>query len=383
MKRIIIIHHEPLTKKIKRNFFIDELRARGVVVEYWSVHKLLFNDLSLIDEIEDLNNIVFNSYSEIKDRIRISNTDSIFIIEFTITVKSYIILYYLTKYNCLISAFGIHSSINFSLKEKILNIRNYGYNKIVPFAKTFFNNLVICFLRKIIPIKQCDIFFYCGSASYSKSNAHIKIPINSFDFEDYRKLLESDNSPVDLKGKKYAVFLDEYLPYHPDIKIWGRQSLNPVKYYSSLNLFFSYLEEKYSLDVVIAAHPKSNYSDSLFRGRRIFKYRTAELVKYSSLVLAHDSLSISFPVLNYKPIKFLYLSEFYNMGTSIMALIKKNSKMLGAELVCIDNDNYTMKEVGFVDKERYDNYKYLYLTSSESENECNANIIYSYLKSVK
>lgn len=377
MEKIVIIHHEPLTKKIKRNFFVDELRTRGAIVEYWAVHRLLFKTLHLVDEIDDPDYIIIDTFHRLKKKI-IENKDCFFIVEFTTTVKSYKILYYLTKYGCKVSAMGIHSSINFSFKEKLFNIRNYGFNKIFPFFNTVINNTCVLLLKCILPLKKMDVFFYCGSSSFSQANSIDKIPINSFDFEDYKRLLNVESIPADLKGRKYAVFLDEFLPFHPDIRIWGKQSLNPEKYYLALNRFFSYLEQKYSLEVVIAAHPKSNYDDSFFKGRKLFKYRTAELVKYSCLVLAHDSLSISFPVLNYKPILFVYLSDFYCMGTSIMALIKKNAKILGTDTVCIDNQDYQIKNIEYVDQKKYDDYKYSFLTSKEAENSLNADIIYSY-----
>ena len=377
MKKIIIIHHEPLTKKIKRNFFVDELRTRGAVVEYWAVHKLLFKTLHLVDEIEDLDYTVFDTFHQLKKEID-ENKNCFFIVEFTITIKSYKILYYLTKCGCKVSAMGIHSSINFSFREKLLNIRNYGFNKILPFFNTIINNVGVLFLKCVLPLNKMDVFFYCGSSSFLQANSIDKIPINSFDFEDYKRLLNIESIPIDLKGRKYAVFLDEYLPFHPDINIWGKQSLNPEKYYSALNRFFSFLEHNYFLEVIIAAHPKSNYNDTFFQGRKLFKYRTAELVKHSCLVLAHDSLSISFPVLNYKTILFIYLSDFFSMGTSIMALIKKNSRILGTDAICIDNQDYHIKDIERVDRRKYDEYKYSFLTSKEAENSLNADIIYSY-----
>ena len=54
---------------------------------------------------------------------------------------------------------------------------------------------------------------------------------------------------------KYVV-LDEYNLNHPDNNISG---FTPVgkNYYSELNRFFSKIENKFSVNVVIAAHPRS------------------------------------------------------------------------------------------------------------------------------
>ena len=148
------------------------------------------------------------------------------------------------------------------------------------------------------------------------------------------------------------------------------------KYYSVLNDFFSKVEQKYSLEVIIAAHPKADYNTDVFGGRKILKYQTAKLVMHSQLVIAHSSLSISFSVLNYKPLVLVYLTDFYKMGTSTMVLIKKMSKELGSISICLDKD-YTLEDLKIPDFVKYDNYKYNYLTSHKSECLENADIIYS------
>ena len=370
----MVIHDEPLTIKIKRNFFIDDLINRGFCVKYWSIHKLLFRKLKLVDEIEEPFCQDITSFEQLQELI-IKYKNSFFIVDFLITHKSYLILYYLSKCNCLISALGIHTSINLSLKEKCQNIQNYGISKIFPFIKSTINKIIIRLMQLFLPIRDLDIFFYCGNRSLSSLNVKKKIAINSFDYEDYRKLL-SETSSIDLKNRRYALFLDQYLPYHPDIKLWGRQNLSPTKYYSALNDFFSKIEQTYSLEVIIAAHPKAIYDKDFFRGRKVIKYKTAELVKHSQLVIAHSSLSISFAVLNYKPIVFIYLDDFYKMGTSIMVLLKKMAKELGSEPICLDKD-YTLENMNKVDVVKYDNYKYNYLTSKESETLFNIDIIHS------
>lgn len=375
MKTIVVIHDEPLTKKIKRNFFIDELMVRGFHVEYWSVHKLLFKKLDLVDGVKESFCIDIISYAQLKELI-IKFENSFYIVDFLITRKSYWILYYLAKHHCLISAFGIHTSINLSLKEKFLNIQNYGLAKIFPFAKSVIDKIVVRFMHYFFPISDLDVFFFCGNKSFSFLNAKKKVAINSFDYEDYRKLL-SETSFTNLENRRYAVFLDQFLPYHPDIKLcWGKQNVSPAKYYSVLNDFFSKVEQKYSLEVIIAAHPKADYNTDVFGGRKILKYQTAKLVMYSQLVIAHSSLSISFSVLNYKPLVLVYLTDFYKMGTSTMVLIKKMSKELGSISICLDKD-YTLEDLKIPDFVKYDNYKYNYLTSHKSECLENVDIIYS------
>ena len=48
--------------------------------------------------------------------------------------------------------------------------------------------------------------------------------------------------------------------------------------------YFDYLEEKYGMPVVIAAHPKSDYSGGEFGNRSIIKYKTDDLVFNARMV---------------------------------------------------------------------------------------------------
>jgi len=127
---------------------------------------------------------------------------------------------------------------------------------------------------------------------------------------DYDRYLEEDkndknSSPV---NSSYAVFLDSYIPYHPD---YLHANIKPYcqadKYYSRLNTFFNFIENELSIEVVIAAHPRANYNitSNPFNKRKIVRSSTAHLVKYSKAVLAHNSSSINFAVLYNKPILFL------------------------------------------------------------------------------
>ncbi len=378
MKKIIIVHHEPLTLKIKRNFFIEELREKGCVIEYWDIHFLLLGELALVDEIDESYSYRIDSYKILEEKIS-ANKDSLFILEFLFSFRAFKIFRYFTKYGCLLSAFGIHTSINLKMKEKLSHITDYGFYKILPFLYSLMGRIGISFFKILFPVKKIDVFFYCGEASYQQfQNIPIKLGINSFDYEDYVVVKEMA-LPEYLQDRKYAVFLDEYLPYHPDIKLWGRQNITPKKYYTALNDFFDKIEKKYSLEVIIAAHPKSNYDKSQFNGRSIYKYKTAELVKYSQMVFAHDSLSISFAVLNYKPLIFIYTSEFYRLGTTTMLLMKKFSCMLNRPLLKLDEE-YILNDWEEVEKNKYDYYKYNYLTNKSSENDLNVEIIHRFVE---
>jgi len=133
---------------------------------------------------------------------------------------------------------------------------------------------------------------------------------------DYDRYLEIERgNSFGKKCERYAVFLDECVPFHPDRLRSNRKIYcTSEKYYPPLVRFFSYLEDEMSLKVIIAAHPRSNYSkrSNSFGNREIIFGKTFQLVKHSMFVLTHASTSINFAVLYQKPIIFLSDSAYSN-----------------------------------------------------------------------
>lgn len=102
-----------------------------------------------------------------------------------------------------------------------------------------------------------------------------------------------------------AVFLDEWVPYHPD---YVRLSVAPYssaeRYYPALRAFFDRFERETGLRVVVAAHPRSRYEDhpDLLGGRRVERGRTLELLRAANAAIAHASTAVGQAVLFGLPI---------------------------------------------------------------------------------
>src|SRR5690606_16034895 len=93
------------------------------------------------------------------------------------------------------------------------------------------------------------------------------------------------------------VFLDIMLVDHPDSQRIGNNAVVPRElYFSQLNRFFDQVEKKTGLPVVIASHPKADYTTE-FEHRLCIKNKTAELSIGAELILTHGSLSISYALL--------------------------------------------------------------------------------------
>lgn len=128
---------------------------------------------------------------------------------------------------------------------------------------------------------------------------------------DYDLYLENQNKPSEKSN--YCVFIDDYLPFHPDFILFPQLaiSVNPDNYYNCSNRFFDYFEATFKMPVIIAAHPKSRYDlmPHYFPGREIKKDQTVNLISNSKCVLTMASTAINFAVLYRKPIIFLTMNE--------------------------------------------------------------------------
>ena len=186
-------------------------------------------------------------------------------------------------------------------------------------------------------------FALAGGASSST-----KVPLINYKTEvvwihtlDYDIYLDYFDDKVSVQGEtKMVVFLDMYLPFHPDYIHTGTSPpLTPDEYYPFLCKFFNYVEEELGLKVVIAAHPRSHYDKlpDFFQGRKVIRGKTVELVKDSNLVILHDSTAINFSVLYKKPMIFIttdrlektedgdYISKFASYFRKMPINISRNS----------------------------------------------------------
>jgi hypothetical protein len=184
---------------------------------------------------------------------------------------------------------------------------------------------------------------------------------------DYDLYLKERKDPV--VEEPIAVFLDEFFPFHPDYIILKRDSpVSADRYYSLLNDFFDFIEEKTGLEVVIAAHPRSHYEKlpDYFNGRKCVRGRTINLVSKCRLVLSHSSTSLNFANLFYKPVIFITCSDLHK--TYEEALIREMATWFGKKPVFIDKDyDIDLKSELTVSKRHYDNYRRAYIKVEDSK----------------
>lgn len=243
-------------------------------------------------------------------------------------------------------------------------------------TKTFLKNpKEVLWRKKILPhlpirlfgVKPAKIILAGGEKSLTyhfpvNRNTEI-LWIHSFDYDLY--LEKAENKLID---STTAVFLDEYLPFHPDdLSNPKFFKIDPMKYYTCLNSFFDRIERELSLKVIIAAHPKALYENmpNIFHGRRCIRGQTIGLVKTCRLVLTHASTAISFAVLLNKPLVFINSTGLDKSPTDM--LIRTMANYFGKAPIFMDSTNkIDWEQQLMINLELYKKYRREYIKTEQS-----------------
>jgi len=256
----------------------------------------------------------------------------------------------------------------------------YGDSNFINKAKKLLKTNIYCreLAWKLKHRKLYKIDYCLTPPKLKYRPAYKYISIHHVKYDSY---LDSLKEPPHLK-EKYILFLDSNLPFLSDILITRKEeSIEPKKYYKLLNDFFNYVERKYGYNVVIAAHPKAEYSDKIFRGRKIIKYKTANLIQNAEFVLTHDTNSNINAVLCHKPLVFLYYKEMLEKGSRPCAIATMEySRLLKAPLVNIEDDYSLTIDLN---KRAYKKFIESFIINKKRANKTNEELLVEFLKEIK
>ncbi|MFA5099321.1 MAG: hypothetical protein WC547_00365 [Candidatus Omnitrophota bacterium] len=216
---------------------------------------------------------------------------------------------------------------------------------------------------------------YFRLAGGSRSAVTAKFPVNSrtrtlwMHTLDYDLYLDELRNPPSVDDRQ-AVFLDEYIPFHPGYDYLGVKPFitDAGEYYGLLCAFFKNLEDSYNLHIVVAAHPRAHYERhrDFFQGRPVLKGRTPGLIRNSSFVIGHVSTSVNYAVLFKKPVIFVTTDELdksvegvwiHNIASFFGKRVYNLNKVRGIDLA----------EELTVDRALYDTYKDSYIKRAGSQ----------------
>jgi hypothetical protein len=346
--------------------YIDILMAKGVAVEYWDLVPLLFGgDASASKQTDYLRTP--RTYQEIQTLLRLpENKGAFYVMLISYEGRTADVYRLLSQHDCWM-CFIAWGALPVNRESRVTLTLRRAVSNPAKFAQAFYYKIKAVSYRKLKLVNPYDVVFAAGRTLLANTHyANQVVPINLVDYDHYVRVFSENTRPA---AGSFAVFLDIYLPHQTDLAIVGMPSVDPQEYYASLNRFFALLEEKYKFRVVIAAHPKATYGAETFQRREIYKGLTPELVRDAEFVISHHSTSISYAVLNAKPIIFVYTDAMVEVyKTTIVSYINDFAGYLDAAVYNIDKiTGHEQIEIKMVNQTRYDNYKYDFLTSPESE----------------
>lgn len=223
-----------------------------------------------------------------------------------------------------------------STKSRIKKIKRYIFDPVRVFR------ILLHKIFKQKPVLPKKIFVNCnksyeGHCSVFGTIDHVVVPVHTLDFDIYVKAKSKD-----LTNDNTCVFLDENVGINHDEQISGKapNRLSLDAYYASMNRFIDHVESVTGLSVVIAQSPRSEYSKKLdiFGGRPIIKYKTAELVGKSSLVILHSSTAFNYAVLFKKPVVFATTNELSDINrTPSYVFTSAIADAVGQKVINIDS----------------------------------------------
>ena len=357
--KFIILSEAPLTNKIFRDRFVEDLiNLFKKNFEFWTINKKLHknNDPFKINKnyVKHIKNL--NQY---KNKIKENENKKVIFLFLLPLNKDYVKYFKMIKIK---RSYYIY--INWgSVPYENPSIYTKIFNKLYLFFK---GKRYLLIKPKNEFYKFFDLTFYAGESLKAKSN-YIAKKIKKISLIDHDHYTKYKNS----KTKNIAVFLDQALTCHSDFNdLDEKKNKNHFEYYKSLENFFLRVEKKYSIKIVIALHPKNYLSKKNFFKREIYTNETPQLVSKSKFVLCHTSLSISYAVLNYKPIIFLdskLISDYSDFGEDSL-IIDSLRKFLGSDKFYVDKV-YDDINLNFkLNIKAYNNYIHRFIKSKSIPN---------------
>ena len=362
--------------RIDKLFGLSSLTQPDVRIEFWNVSNITFDDN--IPYREAPSHIVYKKIVDFNDFdksiVENNNKDTIYLPYFQYEKRTFWVYRTLSKHNCLLlcTIVGRQPTVhNINLSKSTFNYKRLRNSLIHRF---------LLFIKSTPLIHKSDYCFISGKPEIDAGRVVGKntkfYPFNTFDYQDS---LVIDKNVLFKDKQKMAVFIDQYIPFHPD-RLNAGYDVSADQYFDELNKAFDLIEMKYNCKVVIAAHPAAmEYRNkNYFHNREIFYGKTKDLVYNSDIVIAHQSTGMSFAIIYEKPIIIIINKQFHNLHIGQSCLYKQ--RVLNTNYIDFCSGKNDLPEILRIDTKCYKDYKYEYLTSIESEGKSNTELLLNLLK---
>ena len=272
---------------------------------------------------------------------------------------------------------GISKGIRivYDAAKRLASVLHNGVKKLIYFNDTaakskyelrkseFFGPLIAKSQNNLFPTRLCTNRIPQPLEMFSKR----KIYLNSY---DYSKILAEECASVEeLKGKEYALFIDQAITQYVPLPGEAPIIKNSEIYWNELNSFFDKFEEETGLEVVIAMHPKSVNCNG-YGNRKLVIGDTCGYVKGASIVINFYSTAINFGIWYNKKIVLLYSEQINDnhWRDVVVDYHDKLKSMLNTEITNISIPTDSIK-INSLDKASRDRFVDLYMVSDEGQHD--------------
>lgn len=390
IKKVIYFIYAPFCQRDYKRFGIEIMNNNGFLVEVWEftpiIHPAAYQAVKPLDSIDISKHSYYKIYLrkiDAKEAIANLKKDTIIIsIMPGYSFKTYFIYKELSKANisyCFICSNAIPSY------TKIKELSSGIIKRSIDYFYSKFNSINLRrineFIFKIIshhylPIQFSEFIFAGGSQSILNYNIPRSVDTeivwcHTLDYDLYLDNIKV-GSKKKLKSDKYVVFIDGYVPFHPDYFLGNsKPPTTPEIYYSILCNFFKYVEEKTGLKVIIAAHPRSKYEEhpDYFRSREVIRGETRDLIRGCEFVLAHGSASLNFAVLYKKPVIFITTNDLEQSRRDANYIYAFSWEFNKIPYNIEQNYDIDWNKELIINEEIYNNYKEKYIKKKGSKEE--------------
>lgn len=369
--QIIFFVESPLCERDFNRFGIDLLQSNGFTVKVWNffavMHPSIKNDIIVPDIVNYAGYASFHGKKDAQKAISELSESCIIVFLFNYSNASYPLFKMVSDRNLRYCIFlsNILPPVNAQKRPLIQRLKSLS-------TASLSNRFKQLILNILPPIRPPSFILAGGEQSISGYSGHAdkSAPVLWMHTLDYDIYLNERDRPSENK-KNFAVFLDEYVPFHPDYVHMGVSPFSSAEeYYPHMRKFFDMIEKELKLNVVIAAHPRSCYEKhpDYFGGREVVRGKTAELVKDSTLVILHSSTAVNYAVLFSKPVVFVTTRRLQQslQGPMINAM----SRELNKQAVSVDNFSTIGRDSALsIDKEAYQRYRNQYIKKAGSQDK--------------
>ncbi len=375
--RIIYIIESPFCKRDYDRFGVDGFLKDGYEILIWDftpvLHPVKHETENPPDPIDYHNHIELFSKKESKKLLSSINRNDVVLVMLKHVYVNHFIFKALRKSGCYFGrpVLGI-LPLPDKKDSKTKKVKNLIIDSIIK-PQRVLNSL---YYRILYPVlnKDLDFRFIIYGGWYAKKinpglngeSSREFINSHALDYDNY--LNSHQNNGFERPTKAYAVFLDEYVPYHSDNIDKTEASATSENYFPELNHFFLRIEKEFNLKIIIAAHPRSHYSTigNPFEGRECIIGKTAQLIAHSDLVITHCSTANNYTVLYNKPVVFINSSKYAQYYQDFISLYASE---FGKQALDVTAD-YDLEFSGFLPKEEfYTQYKEKYIKDANSPEE--------------